>query len=146
MDAGDSNPSKTDAASVVPLEVNLSGDSVDILKKLVITSLLFLWCPLVALAHPMGNFSINHYSKLVLEGQEIRIDYILDFAEIPTFQMFPGARAGDLGPETGVLAAQWTNQLRLTAGANALPLTLLDSKFEIRPGAGTPSTLARLFV
>jgi nickel/cobalt exporter len=114
---------------------------VEILKKLVVTSLLFLWCPRVTHAHPMGNFSINHYSKLALNDQEVHVDYILDFAEIPTFQMFPGARVGALGIETSSLATQWVSQLFLTAGENALPLTLLDSDFEIRPGAGSLSTL-----
>ena len=42
----------------------------------------------------MGNFSINHYSKLALNGTGIHIEYILDFAEIPTFQLFPEFRTG----------------------------------------------------
>src|SRR5712671_4704254 len=37
-------------------------------------------------AHPMGNFSINHYSGIVAGEKEIRIRYILDLAEIPAFQ------------------------------------------------------------
>lgn len=37
-------------------------------------------------AHPMGNFSINHYSRIVVGEKEIRIRYILDLAEIPAFQ------------------------------------------------------------
>jgi len=39
-----------------------------------------------AAAHPMGNFSVNHYSKITLEGDRIRVRYIIDLAEIPTFQ------------------------------------------------------------
>src|SRR5438105_14524688 len=37
-------------------------------------------------AHPMGNFSVNHYSKITLEGDRIRVDYFIDLAEIPTYQ------------------------------------------------------------
>lgn len=37
-------------------------------------------------AHPMGNFSINHYSGLEVAAETIQIHYILDFAEIPAFQ------------------------------------------------------------
>jgi ABC-type nickel/cobalt efflux system permease component RcnA len=37
-------------------------------------------------AHPMGNFSINHYSGIVVGEKEIRVRYILDLAEIPAFQ------------------------------------------------------------
>ncbi len=40
----------------------------------------------MAEAHPMGNFSINHYAGLELTETEIRLRYILDLAEIPTFQ------------------------------------------------------------
>ncbi|MGH7807250.1 MAG: hypothetical protein ACRENT_04085, partial [Thermodesulfobacteriota bacterium] len=39
-----------------------------------------------ALAHPMGNFSINHYSKIEAREDSLRLRYIIDMAEIPTFQ------------------------------------------------------------
>src|SRR5215510_6323688 len=39
-----------------------------------------------AFAHPMGNFSINHESKLTLHRQFIELRYFLDLAEIPTYQ------------------------------------------------------------
>jgi nickel/cobalt transporter (NicO) family protein len=45
-----------------------------------------LMVPRTTFAHPMGNFSINHYSRLVVGGSAIEIDYIIDMAEIPTFQ------------------------------------------------------------
>ena len=50
--------------------------------------LLFLLACLcrVGLAHPMGNFSINHYSRLTLEPDRIELRYIIDLAEIPAYQ------------------------------------------------------------
>ncbi len=39
-----------------------------------------------ALAHPMGNFSINHYAKIRLGNESVEILYIVDMAEIPTYQ------------------------------------------------------------
>jgi ABC-type nickel/cobalt efflux system permease component RcnA len=39
-----------------------------------------------AAAHPMGNFSINHYSAINVEPLKIQVLYIIDMAEIPTFQ------------------------------------------------------------
>ena len=42
--------------------------------------------PREAQAHPLGNFTINHYSRLEFADEKARIDYVLDFAEIPTFQ------------------------------------------------------------
>ena len=37
-------------------------------------------------AHPMGNFSVNHYSKISLERDGVKVTYIIDLAEIPTYQ------------------------------------------------------------
>src|SRR5580700_8960490 len=37
-------------------------------------------------AHPMGNFSVNHYSKITIGKQSIEILYLVDMAEIPTYQ------------------------------------------------------------
>jgi ABC-type nickel/cobalt efflux system permease component RcnA len=42
--------------------------------------------PQLVIAHPMGNFSINHYSRIVIRPRVIELDYIIDMAEIPTFQ------------------------------------------------------------
>src|SRR5271170_8069585 len=39
-----------------------------------------------ASAHPMGNFSVNHYSKISLDTDRIRVRYFIDLAEIPTYQ------------------------------------------------------------
>jgi ABC-type nickel/cobalt efflux system permease component RcnA len=40
----------------------------------------------MAFAHPMGNFSVNHYSKISVGQQSIEILYLVDMAEIPTYQ------------------------------------------------------------
>jgi len=40
----------------------------------------------VATAHPMGNFSVNHYSKISVQGDRIIVGYFIDLAEIPTYQ------------------------------------------------------------
>lgn len=42
--------------------------------------------PAVAWAHPLGNFTINRYSRLEVQPEIIRIRYVLDEAEIPTYQ------------------------------------------------------------
>jgi nickel/cobalt exporter len=45
-----------------------------------------LWMPVMALAHPLGNFTINTSASLVLRTDEVFVDYAVDMAEIPTFQ------------------------------------------------------------
>ena len=36
-------------------------------------------------AHPLGNFTINHYSGLRVSTTNVLVDHVMDFAEIPTF-------------------------------------------------------------
>jgi nickel/cobalt exporter len=45
-----------------------------------------LWMPARAVAHPLGNFTINTSASLVLRADEVVVDYAVDMAEIPTFQ------------------------------------------------------------
>jgi len=52
-------------------------------------------------AHPMGNFSINHYAKITVESKNVEILYLADFAEIPTFQI---TRELNLTPVNGAPA------------------------------------------
>ena len=42
--------------------------------------------PQPAAAHPLGNFTINRYARLEFAEDAVAITYVLDFAEIPTFQ------------------------------------------------------------
>jgi hypothetical protein len=39
-----------------------------------------------AAAHPLGNFSINHLDVVSISRDAVRVHYVLDQAEIPTFQ------------------------------------------------------------
>ena len=38
-------------------------------------------------AHPMGNFSVSHYAKFNVTTRGIQLQYALDLAEIPTFEL-----------------------------------------------------------
>ncbi|MEX0683274.1 MAG: hypothetical protein WD904_08085 [Dehalococcoidia bacterium] len=49
-----------------------------------------LGSPRQAAAHPLGNFTINRYSRIELYSDVIRINYVLDIAEIPAFQEMDG--------------------------------------------------------
>ena len=43
----------------------------------------------VASAHPLGNFTINRASGLDLSRGTVRVMYVVDMAEIPTYQETP---------------------------------------------------------
>src|SRR5438094_6385499 len=40
----------------------------------------------VASAHPLGNFTINHYAGVTVRSDTVGVDYVIDMAEIPAFQ------------------------------------------------------------
>ena len=45
-----------------------------------------LTLPGLAGAHPLGNFTINRFSRIEVSGPRVYVRYVLDLAEIPTFQ------------------------------------------------------------
>jgi nickel/cobalt exporter len=47
---------------------------------------LFLFAPAPSSAHPLGNFSVNHQTRVQISSDRVDLLYILDQAEIPTFQ------------------------------------------------------------
>jgi nickel/cobalt exporter len=52
----------------------------------IVLLLICLLSSTTAFAHPMGNFSVNHYSKVTIKQGSVEILYLIDMAEIPTFQ------------------------------------------------------------
>ena len=42
--------------------------------------------PALVAAHPLGNFTINHYAGVRVEPDRVLLDVVVDQAEIPTFQ------------------------------------------------------------
>jgi ABC-type nickel/cobalt efflux system permease component RcnA len=52
----------------------------------ILTAILVLGVPSVVQAHPLGNFTINHLTQVRISGERVDLRYIVDEAEIPTFQ------------------------------------------------------------
>ncbi len=90
-------------------------------------------------AHPLGNFTINHLTEIRPQRGELRIRYVLDIAEIPTFQIMHAA-----GSWTSQRQRDWEdaealrvgNGLSIEAGGAALPMHLKRVASRTRPGAG----------
>ena len=105
--------------------------------------------PREAQAHPLGNFTINHYSSLEFAEETARITYVLDFAEIPTLQLKARLDANGDGKLSDREANAYLDAempslvegLRLRAGDEVLPLEILRRSAEYRPGQGGLSTL-----
>jgi nickel/cobalt exporter len=113
---------------------------------------LCLWCAPRGFAHPMGNFSVNHYSKISLEREGIRVSYIIDLAEIPTYQELQqgNVTANVSDPAVTRFVAQrgteFARGLSLVADGKRLPLRLLSSQVIFPPGAGGLPTMKMGFV
>ncbi len=57
------------------------------------TLVLLLGVPVAAAAHPLGNFTVNHYLGVVVRPDAVALDYVVDMAEIPAFQERPAIQA-----------------------------------------------------
>jgi nickel/cobalt exporter len=56
------------------------------IRSLVVALVALAVLPAAASAHPLGNFSVNHLSRVSVSSDRVDVRYILDEAEIPTFQ------------------------------------------------------------
>ena len=58
------------------------------MKRLAVVGALacVLLAPAAASAHPLGNFTINHFARVEVAGHRLYVRYVLDLAEIPTYQ------------------------------------------------------------
>src|SRR3984957_214285 len=103
-------------------------------------------------AHPMGNFSVNHYSKIALERDGIKLTYIIDLAEIPTYQeLQQGNVTADIADPAAKRYVESRGQefaqgLTLMLDGRRLPLKLLSSQVIFPPGAGGLPTMKMGFV
>lgn len=90
-----------------------------------------LAAPLGAAAHPLGNFTVNRFSRIEVSGHRLYVRYVLDLAEISTFQ----ARQSG-----GIDAASYSR--RIAAGAhvavNGKPARLTPLRYALAfpKGAG----------
>jgi ABC-type nickel/cobalt efflux system permease component RcnA len=114
-------------------------------------ALLFLLvCCHAAWAHPMGNFSVNHYSRITLESDRIRVRYLIDLAEIPTYQELQQANisATSIDPKSTTVINYVTARgtelgrgLVLDVDGKPVPLRLITSGVIFPPGAGGLPTM-----
>ena len=108
----------------------------------------FIFVP-AAFAHPLGNFTINHYAGLQVTPDAVAIDYVLDMAEIPAFQEITdfdanGNGVADASEAAGYHAKKCTAlqpDLSLLLNNKPLGLTLISSSVEFPAGAGGLPTL-----
>ncbi|MDQ3701540.1 MAG: hypothetical protein M3442_11565 [Chloroflexota bacterium] len=102
-----------------------------------------------ARAHPLGNFTVNRYSRLEIAPDRWRVRYVVDLAEIPTFQALPAldsngdGRVTDAEKDafaTGTLT-QATGRLSLTLDGVSVPLQVATHELALLPGQAGLQTM-----
>jgi len=114
------------------------------MKKLLLICLVTLchlaWASTAA-AHPLGNFTINCFSRVETAGDRIYIRYVLDLAEIPTFQAKPQVAAEGEAAYASRLSRTIGQGLDLTVNGRRAALTPLRHVLAFPPGqAGLRTT------
>jgi nickel/cobalt exporter len=104
------------------------------LAVVVVAALAALIAAQAAIAHPLGNFTVNRYAGIELAGSGIYVRYALDLAEIPTYQLGDEVRAPGY-------PARLARDLVLTIDGRHVPLRVLERRVVSRPGAGGLKTL-----
>jgi nickel/cobalt transporter (NicO) family protein len=100
-------------------------------------------------AHPLGNFTINHYAEVRVGRDAILLDVVIDMAEIPAFseqRQLDTNGDGTVSPAELAAArlpacARLSSQLALSIDARPMALRTTAAGMELLPGAGGLHTL-----
>lgn len=100
-------------------------------------------------AHPLGNFTINHFTRLEVGRERLRVHYVVDMAEVSTFQELQAANTDGNGqPSDAELNAyleqvsrQYAEGLVLNVDGALVPLQLIKKTIATPTGAGGLPTL-----
>ena len=103
---------------------------------------LFLITAAMTFAHPMGNFSVSHYAKLQPSANGVQLEYVLDLAEIPTFELLRDWNINRTAPQAELdrkaksQGRLWLKNVAISVnGARVFP-KFESSKIVIADGAG----------
>src|SRR5215475_4377506 len=102
-----------------------------------------------AIAHPLGNFTINHFARIESGAAGARIRYVVDLAEIPTFQE---SQKADLDRDGNLTEAElngyldlvtpgYLSGLKLSVDGGPVALRLTGKSIGKLPGAAGLFTL-----
>jgi ABC-type nickel/cobalt efflux system permease component RcnA len=122
------------------------------LVAILFSLLLFTFGPVRAWCHPMGNFSVNHYGKIKIGQKSIEILYLIDMAEIPTYQdmrQFGLTAEPESSANVSYLREQETQLskgLTVECDGQAVTLTGTSRQMRFADGAGGLPTMKLEFV
>jgi len=95
----------------------------------------------LAMAHPMGNFSVNHYARLEPGASGLTLTYVLDLAELPTTELIQSwgverdATRSVLEAQTSAQARQWAANLKVTENGKPILGIVESTQLAVEAGA-----------
>lgn len=107
------------------------------MKRLVVVlvAAIALLAPVAAQAHPLGNFTINRFARVEVSGHRLYVRYVLDMAEIPTFQ------ARETGVDPAAYARNLARGLHVTVGGRRVTLVPVAHALAFPMGVGGLHTM-----
>jgi nickel/cobalt transporter (NicO) family protein len=102
-----------------------------------------------AAAHPLGNFTINHFAGITVAPTEVRLEIVIDMAEIPTFQERQHMDIDGDGTVSDAEAAaargpacdEQATKLRLSVGGSPAAVRAASAAISFPAGLGGLSTM-----
>ena len=94
-----------------------------------------------ASAHPLGNFTINHFARIEIGDEQIRVRYVVDMAEIPTLQELQTMNESADGSPTSAELNAYLERI-IPQYAAGLRVTVDGKLIALQPTAKTISTPA----
>ncbi len=92
--------------------------------------------PSSASAHPLGNFTINHYSRIDVSATGIEVFRVLDMAEIPTVQERPRIDTNNDGTLDAAETEAWATA-KIAELREGMTLRINGDATELRPTSHT---------
>jgi ABC-type nickel/cobalt efflux system permease component RcnA len=100
-------------------------------------------------AHPLGNFTVNTSGGLRVGPDRLAVDYVVDMAEIPTFQTRQAIDADHDGRVAAAEAGRWRDRecqrlaagLRATVDGQAVSVAVAGAALRFPMGVGGLETL-----
>ena len=105
--------------------------------------------PVAASAHPLGNFTTNHYIGVTVSAESIDLDIVVDVAEIPSIELLGRLdtdgdgtlNASETDAGRRAICAERLPQIAARVDGEALDLDLWAAGLQQRRGAGGLATV-----
>lgn len=127
----------------------MSDKSTTKLLQILIAGAMVFTLAVLSRAHPLGNFTINHFARIEADRGEIRVRYVVDHAEIPAYQELQSIDENKDGePSTGELdlygnriAVDLAAGLLIDVDGRPVPLGVSAKRVSLPTGMGGLATL-----